>query len=35
VHRDHSIGSAAHALGIVIMIGSLVIATRIIWRKSE
>lgn len=35
VHLDRSIGLAAHALGIVIMIGSLVIATRIIWRKSE
>lgn len=34
-HRDHGIGTAAHALGIVIMIGALVVAGRSVARNSE
>jgi len=34
-HRDHGIGTAVHALGIVIMIGALVVAGRSVARNSE
>lgn len=35
VHRDQAIGRAAHALGMVIMIGSLAFAARSIVRKTD
>jgi hypothetical protein len=35
VHRDQAIGRAAHALGMLIMIGALAFATRSIVRKTE
>ena len=34
-HRDHAIGSATHAIGILIMIGALVAAGRTIAHNSE
>ena len=35
LHRDHAIGRAAHALGMLIMIGALAFAAKAIARKSE
>lgn len=34
-HFDRSIGLATHALGILIMVGSLAVAVRALWRRSE
>ena len=34
-HRDHGIGTTAHAVGIVIMVGALIVAGRAVARNSE